>query len=150
MSRGRPTSGVAVSHRTAHLASTALAGDNDAVTPPRITITCDCGAQRRLGYGERYTCECGRSWSTSQIPAADYDAIRAVDRRFRRVGWLVFGAVAVGLLFFLLTRPILVMVVAPTVLFVWFMYARPIVRRRHRRAIADLTRTWELRPEPAP
>ena len=45
----------------------------------------------QAAYGESYTCECGRSWSTEQIPAADYDAIRALDRRYRLYGWFAFG-----------------------------------------------------------
>jgi hypothetical protein len=58
---------------------------------PKITITCDCGEPHKLAYGDEYTCDCGRAWSTKQIPAADYEAIRSLDRSYRRKGWFAFG-----------------------------------------------------------
>ena len=33
------------------------------------------------------------------------------------------------------------------ILMSWFLYIKPLVHRRHRRAVNDLTRTWELKPE---
>ena len=43
---------------------------------PLITITCDCGATAEVAYGDRWTCPtCGKSWDTTQIPAADYDVL---------------------------------------------------------------------------
>lgn len=114
---------------------------------PKITITCDCGEKRKLAYGESYTCECGRSWSTAQIPAGDYEAIRSLDRRYRRKGWLFFGgfflvAVAVGA-----TRPMTLLFLMPAGMMAWFTLFRPMVRRRHWRAIQALTRRWTLRAE---
>ena len=61
---------------------------------PKITITCDCGEQHKLAYGETYVCECGRAWSTKQIPAADYEEIRSLDRSYRRIGWIGIGGFA--------------------------------------------------------
>ena len=115
---------------------------------PKITITCDCGEKRKLDYGESYVCECGRAWSTKQIPAADYEAIRELDRRYRRRGWYRVRllrrciCIAVGL-----TRPVSLLFLIPAGMIVWFTLFRPMVRRRHWRAIQALTRRWTLRAE---
>jgi hypothetical protein len=132
---------------TAHLAPSAATRENGRVAAPKITITCDCGEQHRLDHDESYTCSCGRTWSTSQVPAADYERIVAVDRRYRRLGWALFGLLALLILGVLLTRPFMAVVLVPLVLLSWFIYGRPIVRRRHYRAISELTRTWKLRPQ---
>jgi hypothetical protein len=29
----------------------------------------------------------------------------------------------------------------------WFLYIKPLVHRRHKRAVRELTRRWELTPE---
>ncbi|HET6172362.1 MAG TPA: hypothetical protein VFD90_07150 [Gaiellales bacterium] len=115
---------------------------------PRITITCDCGEQRKLAYGESYTCECGKSWSTAQVPAADYEAIKALDRRYRRLGWVGiggFGLVCLGVAVF--GKPITLLLLIPAGMMTWFTIFRPMVRRRHWRAIQALTRRWTLRAE---
>jgi hypothetical protein len=114
---------------------------------PKITITCDCGEPHRLAYGDEYTCECGRAWSTKQIPAADYEAIRSLDRSYRRKGWFAFGGfglicIAVGA-----TRPLSLLFLIPAGMMTWFTLFRPMVRRRHWRAIQALTRRWTLRAE---
>ncbi len=114
---------------------------------PKITITCDCGETRKLDYGEAYTCECGRSWSTSQIPAADYEAIRALDRRYRLFGWLAFGGFGILCLAVGFTNHVSLLFLIPAGLMTWFMLLRPVVRRRHWRAINALTRRWTLRAE---
>lgn len=121
--------------------------DNGRVRAPPITVTCDCGEVHRLPYGARLECGCGRSYDTEQIPATDYASIVAVDRRFRRFGWVGFGALALLFLFFILTNAGLLLIVVPASLMTWFIYIRPVVRRRHRRAVAELTKRWELRPE---
>jgi len=52
---------------------------------PAITLRCDCGAEGKAAYGEVWKCaKCGRSYDTSKIPADDYDAVAALDRRYRR------------------------------------------------------------------
>jgi Flp pilus assembly protein TadB len=117
------------------------------VAGPRITVTCDCGEQRQLAYGESYACDCGRTWSTAQIPAEEYDQLGALVRRYRMYGWIVGVAFALVLLLFLLTRPLVLLIVIPTVLMLWVAYLRPLVRRRYRRSMAALSRSWELRPE---
>src|SRR5437879_12869834 len=51
---------------------------------PPITIKCECGESRQVAYGERWRCErCGRSWDTTQIPAAEYDGLLRRMRRYR-------------------------------------------------------------------
>ncbi len=61
---------------------------------PPISITCECGEERSLPYGERRTCEqCGRRWNTEQIPAEEY---RGFVRTMRRPK-LVALAAALGL-----------------------------------------------------
>jgi hypothetical protein len=114
---------------------------------PKITITCDCGEKRKLDYGAEYVCDCGRSWSTKQIPAADYEAIRVLDRRYRRTGWFVFGGFGLLCLAVGATRPPTLLFLIPAGMITWFSLFRPIVRRRHWRAIQALTRRWTLRAE---
>ena len=114
---------------------------------PRITITCDCGAQAKVAYGDRYTCSCGRSWSTDGIPAADYERIRALDRRFRLFGYGFGAAFALLLLFLILTNPFSILMVTPGTMLIWFAAIRPTVRRRQWRKIQALTRSWKLRAE---
>jgi hypothetical protein len=115
---------------------------------PPITLTCDCGEQRYLRYGERWTCEkCGKTWNTSRIPMEQYAAIRATQLRYRRipiaisafalacvVACIIFGKALGGL--------ILVGILATT----WSMFFRPIHRRKYREAIADLP-SWKIKPE---
>jgi hypothetical protein len=114
---------------------------------PKITITCDCGEKHKLAYGDDYVCECGRAWSTKQIPAADYEAIRALDRRYRRMGWIGIGGFALICIAVGLTRPISLLFLIPAGMMTWFTLFRPMVRRRHWRAIQALTRRWTLRAE---
>jgi hypothetical protein len=115
---------------------------------PKITITCDCGETRKLAYGDEYLCACGRSWSTRQIPAADYDAIRRLDRSYRLKGWLGFGGFLVlCLLVVWRGNPGTLLFLIPAGLMAWFTIFRPMVRRRHWRAIQALTRRWTLRAE---
>jgi len=115
---------------------------------PPIAVTCECGEQRDLRYGERWTCErCGRTYDTNRIPRADYEAIRRTQLRFRALP-VVFGlAVAALAIFFTLTgNTFSVFFLLPVALMGWFVFVRPFHRRRYRRAIAELPR-WELRAE---
>jgi hypothetical protein len=114
---------------------------------PKITVTCDCGVERKVAYGESYTCECGRQWSTAQIPQADYEAIRRLDRRYRLIGYslaIVFAGIC---LFVGLTRPLTLLVLVPSIMLAWFSFVRPSVRRRHYRRVHELTRQWKLRAD---
>jgi hypothetical protein len=115
---------------------------------PPIAVTCECGEKHDVPYGDAWTCErCGRRWNTNQIPAEQYDAIRRTQLRFRVLP-VLFGVVVASLaLFFMLTRNTFsVFFLLPVALSVWFVFVRPVHRRRYRRAIADLPR-WELKPE---
>ena len=118
------------------------------VKGPPITVTCECGEKRELAYGERWECEsCGRSWDTGRIPADQYDQIRRLSLRFRAVP-VAFGAVVALLaIFFTLTGNIPgVFFLLPTALVLWFVFLRPLHRKRYRRAIKTLPR-WELRAD---
>jgi hypothetical protein len=115
---------------------------------PPISVLCECGERRDLAYGDTWTCErCGRRWDTNQIPREDYDAIRRTQLRFRALPAAYGMLVASVALFFILTHNTFsVFFLLPVALSVWFVFLRPVHRRRYRAAIADLPR-WELHPE---
>jgi hypothetical protein len=118
------------------------------VKGPPITLTCECGEKRELAYGERWRCErCGRSWDTGRIPAHQYEQIRRLSLRYRAVP-VGFGAVVALLaIFFTLTGNIPgVFFLLPVALVLWFVFLRPLHRRRYRQAIKSLPR-WELQPD---
>jgi hypothetical protein len=124
-------------------------GEDAHMGSPAITLRCDCGAEGRAAYPEQWTCpSCGRSYDTSQIPAADYKAIEALDRRYRYGNFAVVAVLALLVLSVAYTQEFL-----PTlaglgfVLCGWFLYIKPLVHRRHRKAVSQLTRSWELHPE---
>ena len=115
---------------------------------PPIAVSCECGQKHDVRYGDAWTCErCGRRWDTNQIPREDYEAIRRTQLRFRvlpvALGVLVL---ALAILFTLTGNVFSVFFLLPVALLVWFVFLRPVHRRRYRRAIAELPR-WELHPE---
>src|SRR3954452_593148 len=115
---------------------------------PPIAVTCECGTRHDLRYGDAWTCEaCGRRWDTTQIPREQYEVIRRTQMRFRVLP-VAFGLLVAGLaIFFALTgNAFSVFFLLPVALSAWFVFIRPVHRRRYRRAIADLPR-WELHPE---
>ncbi len=115
---------------------------------PPITVTCECGVRRDLPYGERWKCEkCGRAWDTNRIPREQYEQIRRTSLRYRALP-VAFGAlVATVALFFILTgNTFSVFLLLPVSLTFWFVFVRPIHRRRYREAVKDLPR-WQLRAE---
>src|SRR3954453_19221738 len=115
---------------------------------PPIAVTCECGEKHDVRYGDVWTCErCGRRWDTNQIPPEDYDAIRRTQLRFRVLP-VVLGVLVLALaIFFSLTGNVFnVFLLLPVALLGWFVFLRPVHRRRYRQAIADLPR-WELHPE---
>jgi hypothetical protein len=119
--------------------------------PPPISLRCDCGAEGEADYGERWVCErCGREYDTSKIPAEDYQAILDVRRRYERVGW-VLAVILAGLVLALVmaNQPLQILAGLPLILGVWFLYGRPLLRRRFRKAIADRPQ-WELHAERGP
>ena len=114
---------------------------------PRITLTCDCGRSEKIAYGEPFVCDCGRRFSTDQIPPADYAAIKALDRRYRVIGWATGLGFALIVLFVMLTRPATLLFLLPGGMMAWFALARPLVRRRHYREVKALTREWEIKAD---
>jgi hypothetical protein len=115
---------------------------------PPISVACECGEKRDLAYGDAWTCErCGRRWDTNQIPREEYEVVRRTQLRFRVLP-VVLGLLVAGLaIFFTLTGNVFsVFFLLPVALSVWFVFLRPMHRRRYRAAIANLPR-WELKPE---
>jgi hypothetical protein len=115
---------------------------------PPIAVTCECGAKHDLRYGDAWTCErCGRRWDTNQIPREQYEVVRRTQLRFRVLPVALGLLVAALAIFFTLTGNVFsVFFLLPVALSVWFVFLRPLHRRRYRAAIADLPR-WELHPE---
>ena len=72
---------------------------------PRITLHCDCGkSEAWVAYGDRWTCEsCGRTYDTNGIPAGDFEAIQALRRRYRIIGYAGVTLVAAFVLLLALT-----------------------------------------------
>ena len=116
---------------------------------PSITLRCDCGAEGHAGYPEHWTCpSCGRTYNTAQIPAEDYQAIAALDRRYRRWNQAVVVVLALLILAVAYTEQFIpILAGLGVVLTGWFLYIKPYVHRRHKRAVSQLTRSWELHPE---
>lgn len=120
------------------------------VAPPKVTVQCHCGSKLLIPYGSRQACECGRTWNTAQIPAADYAALRATVRRFRR-NEVAFVMVALGLVAVLsiVARRAPVLIAAPVFLLVWLRWFRPWWAVRRRARLTELP-TWQMRPETGP
>ena len=115
---------------------------------PPITLTCECGEKRELAYGERWDCaKCGRSWDTSRIPREQYEEIKKLSLRYRALP-VGFGAlVAAMAIFFTLSGNIFsVFLLLPVALTSWFVFLRPLWRKRYRQAVRMLPK-WELRAE---
>jgi hypothetical protein len=115
---------------------------------PLITITCDCGASTEVGYGVRWTCpDCGRTWDTTQIPAAEYDALLKGVRQYRL---LVLGP-PLALAAILIPLAAIVGIQYAFLLFVLVMgyalLAVPQLRRLASRRMRESTKSWKLRPE---
>jgi hypothetical protein len=116
---------------------------------PAITLRCECGAEGRAGYGERWTCpDCERRYDTSAIPEEDYRAIQSLNRRYRLTGYGIVAGLALVVLAVALTGVFMAVFAGlAVVLLTWFVYLKPLVHRQHRRAVAALTRSWELKAE---
>ncbi len=119
--------------------------------PPRINLTCDCGTSGLALYGETWTCpSCGRRYDTTQIPSGDYQQIANLDRRYRRIGYGVMVVLATVVLVVALTGQLISTFAGLSVtLLSWFVYLRPLVHRKHKKAVAKLTRSWQIEGEPA-
>jgi hypothetical protein len=65
------------------------------------------------------------------------------------VGWVLAAVVAAFVLFLAVSnQPLQILAGLPLILVSWFLYVRPLLRRRFLRAIADRPQ-WELHAEPA-
>jgi hypothetical protein len=115
---------------------------------PPIAITCECGIKEDVRYGESWTCEeCGRRWDTTQIPREQYEAVRRTQLRYRALPVGLGLLIAALAIFFSLTGNVFsVFFLMPVALTVWFVFLRPMHRKRYREALRDLPK-WELRPE---
>lgn len=115
---------------------------------PRITVTCECGDKRELGYGERWECEsCGRVYDTNRIPREQYEEIRKLSLRYRMLPIAFGGLIALTAIVFTLTGNIPgVFFLLPVALIIWFIFIRPIHRKRYREAVKGLP-VWQLRAE---
>ena len=109
---------------------------------PPIAITCACGHRHSVRYGETWTCpDCARVWDTTDVPRADYDAIRRITLRFRALPVALGLLVATVALFFILTgNATAVFVLLPLSLMVWFTFLRDAHRRRYRAALSQRQR----------
>ena len=126
-----------------------MSEDRAAMKEPGITLRCDCGAEGRVRYGERWKCAaCGRAYDTSQIPSEDYREIASLDRRYRFGVWGVMAVLAVAVLAVALTRQVVpIFAGLAVVMLSWFLYIKPLVHRRHKAAVSRLTRSWNLEAE---
>lgn len=100
---------------------------------------------KRVPYGERWACDCGRAWNTQQIPVEEYDSLL---RRIRRHKIEALAAAAIALAVFV---PLVVMsprffLLLPPAMMVWLFVLLPYWRRRYRRTASDAPR-WQLHPE---
>ncbi len=115
---------------------------------PRITLTCKCGERNYLRYGERWTCEkCGRTWNTRQIPLESYAQIRRTQMRYRRIPIAISVLALICVIaFIIMGQAFGGLVVVAFGATAWSMFARPLHKKRFRRAIAELP-SWEIEPE---
>ena len=114
---------------------------------PTITVRCGCGEVRYLHYGERWQCEsCGTSWNTLQIPREEYVAVRRIQRRHIAVPALVFFLVLATVVLFMAFGRVYAIILLPFALTCWFMFVRPLQRKRLREQLKQLPE-WKLTPE---
>ena len=115
---------------------------------PRITLACRCGRKNYVQYGDRWTCEdCGRTWDTRRIPLEEYQELRRVQLRHRRIP-IAVSVIALGCIvaFLVLGKGLAGLVIVAFALTAWSMFARPLHRRRYREALARIP-SWEIEPE---
>jgi hypothetical protein len=114
---------------------------------PPITLTCDCGEKRYLRYGERWKCECGRSWDTAKIPLEQYAAIRQTQLRYRRAPIAISVlALACVIACIVVGKALGALLVVAIIATTWSMFFKPIHRRKYREALAELP-TWQIKPD---
>ena len=113
---------------------------------PPVRVTCECGEERALAYGDRWTCEtCGRRWNTEQIPAEEYRALERAILRYQRQS-IAFAAVMLAIF-----APLMVLVdvrlgiTGMIIFFAWAFLLRP--RQRRKLVQTATTPSWQLSPE---
>jgi Flp pilus assembly protein TadB len=117
------------------------------VERPPITLTCECGESAAVPYGERWQCsKCRRTWDTSQIPEEDYEAVLRIQRRYRIVPMVLLVLAAAAVVLLVVLGRVLAVVFLPLVLTLWFMFVRPLQRKRLKAQVAALPE-WKLTPE---
>ena len=111
-----------------------------------IHVTCECGNEQSLAYGERWKCDvCGREYDTAQIPEDEYRGLLRDLRRYRleMVGAaLLIAAIFVPLAIFVNMG---IFFVLPFLLAFGAIFYGPVWKRRVRQRIAERPR-WELHP----
>jgi hypothetical protein len=116
------------------------------MSKPPITVKCECGQSRELAYRERWQCDCGRTWNTGQIPAAEYEGL------LRRVKRAKLEAVVVAALGAAVLVPLIAFAsprfigLVPLAAAFWLFFYLPRWRRKVRATARDAPR-WELHPE---
>jgi len=115
---------------------------------PPITIGCECGEQRDLHYGERWTCEkCGKTWDTRRIPLDDYAQLCRTQARFR---WIPLAAavlvIACLIALVVLGRAFTGILLAAIAAMAWSTFGRPQWKRRYLKAIENRP-SWNIKPE---
>ena len=115
---------------------------------PPITVKCECGERRELRYGQCWRCEsCGRSYDTNKIPAEEYASFRRRQVHDRILPAIIVAVLAVISLGFILAgRALALILVVPTVGFIWSTFVRPRRRRRQYQAIAERPR-WQIKAD---
>jgi len=111
-----------------------------------ITIRCDCGAARPVHYGERWTCECGKTWNTAQIPAEEYWGTMRVMRRYRLRVWAISALVVAVLIPLALVFSYGLMILPIIVLGAFYFFVLPKWRGRVLAELRDRP-SWNLHPE---
>ena len=115
---------------------------------PRITLTCRCGEKTYVKYGEHWTCpRCGLGWNTRRIPLEQYAALRQAQLRYRRVPMAIaLVSLACVVAFLVAGKPFGGLILVAFAVSAWSMFARPLHKRKYRRALAELP-SWEIEPD---
>ncbi len=103
---------------------------------PPITVKCECGERRELRYGQRWTCEsCGRSYDTNKIPAHEYATFHRQRVHDRIIPSIVVAVIVViSVAFIVAGRALALVLIVPTIGFIWGTFVRPRRRRRQYKA----------------
>jgi hypothetical protein len=110
----------------------------------RVMIECDCGATGEAPIGVVVECECGRTFQAAPPPLEHASCVRRLQRRHR-----LALVTSLAILVLVCAAPLLVLdesaalLVPAAALALWLSTVRPVLERRHRRALAALP-GWSL------